>query len=147
MVFSASPSIKQLNKTPLGSFQYNNSFTIQNFNAFNFKNLAFVLLNSGGAYKFFSTKRILAYHAKSRNLWDICGVTFSSSVTFDRSAVKFMPKSSQFICAINLASPCPLINFMGLISRSYSNSTAIHFPLFPSGSSCVKMSFTEMLGT
>jgi hypothetical protein len=49
--------------------------------------------------------------------------------------------------ASNLAKPCPFTSLVGLISRSNSIILAIHLPLLPSMSGCMRMSFIEVEGT
>ena len=88
-------------------------------------------------------------HGDDRKCSDTCGS--SCSLCFfpyvDNSAIMCRLIPPHLYRFMSLVSHWPLIIFVGLVSKSYSSNTAIHFPLLPSGSSLVRISFTALVGT
>ena len=144
MVCWASFSKKKFNKIPPRSFQYRYWFMIQNLVAFNLTNIALVLVNPGGSYKFCNTYTMSLYHGDKLKSDITCNYGLG---WFEELYKKFSCKDSQFEYVISLANPCPFTSFVGLISKSYSSSITIHLSLFPYGSGCVRICFTTFLGT
>ena len=117
---------------------------MQNFIAFSFMDLALVHFIPAGGCKFCNTKIMSTYQ----------GDVEKSSLTYISASAqsygpsrKFSYREPQWEFIIILANPCPIINFVGLISMSYSRSTAIHLALLPFRSGYVSILFTTLLGT
>ena len=116
-----------------------------NLDAFYLRNLSLVLSIPYGACTFFNTKIMSEFHGNYRKCSAIVGsrCPLGCWSFLDNSAIMCRMRASQLDCAMSLVSPWPSINFVGLISKSYSSRTAIHFPFLPSGSGWVRISFTD----
>ena len=117
MSLFSSCSSTQFNSTPPGSFQYNFPSKTQNLDAFCLRNLALVLSIPYGPCRCCNTKVISVYHRDDRKASPTGGPGyFWGYFSFaDNSPIMWRLRISQLDWAISLASPWPLISFVGLI--------------------------------
>ena len=147
-LFSSYLSTK-FNSTPPGSFQYNFPSKMQNIDSFYLRNLSLVLSIRCKACRCCNIKMISVYHGDDikRSPTEGPGCLWGFFSSANDSEIMCRMRASQLDWAIRLAIPWSFINFLGLISRSYSSRIAIHFPLCPLGSGWVRMSFRALVGT
>ena len=111
------------------------------FASFRFTYLDLVLINCIGACKFYKTYTMPLYQGGKVKYWS----TYNpKSNLFEWLDNQLNCKDSQFESLINLGNLRPFTNFVGLISKSYSNNTTIHFYFFPSRSSWARIVFTTL---
>jgi len=152
MAPSISDSVRQRNKKPKGSFQYNFASIMQYLIACNFKVIALEGVISVGHWRVRRYVMILLYQDEEENLSSIWVVSVWSSI-YSMSGREswdskwFIPRALKLDSAINFSRHFPFTNLVGLTSKSYSWILANQFPLLPSLSGWIRISLIVLVGT